>query len=81
MGKDKSLPKSRTPERWLTQVGYGLAHYKHSSSLRKFVNYRSKKFYNTGPMGLYCKYFLRPYFTDFRNKLEFLYLASFYSLV
>ncbi len=60
VGEARSLPQSGATERWFTWVGSGLTcnHYtrmdrlardKHSSLLRKFVNYGQKKFYNIGP--------------------------------
>ncbi len=60
VGKASCLPLSGGHEGYFTQVGSGLTckHYtrlekfasdKHSSLLRKFVNYGRKKFYNIDP--------------------------------
>ncbi len=59
-GKARSPPLSGVPERCITWVGSGLtckhytrlerlARHKHSSLLRKLVNYARKKFYSIGP--------------------------------
>jgi hypothetical protein len=60
VGEARGLPESGASARCFTEVGSGLTnnHYtrlerlvrdKHSSLLRKFVNYGQKKFYNIGP--------------------------------
>jgi hypothetical protein len=60
VGEARSLPKSGAPEMCFTQVGSGLtckhqtrldslARDKHSSLIRKIVNYDRKKFYRIGP--------------------------------
>jgi len=60
VGEARSLPYRGAPERCFTWIGSGhtckhwtwlerLARDKHSSLLRKYVNYGSKKFYSTGP--------------------------------
>jgi hypothetical protein len=60
VGEAKNLPYSGAPEQYFTHVGSGLtqkykvrferlAMVKHTNLLRKLVNYRRKKSYNTGP--------------------------------
>ncbi len=52
VGKDMILLLSGATERYFTQKGYGLTKFardKHSSLLRKFVNYGRKTFYNIYP--------------------------------
>jgi hypothetical protein len=62
VGEARRLPYSGTPERRFTRVGSGLTRKhlcklerldwdKHSSLLRKSLNYSCKKLYSTGPTG------------------------------
>jgi len=67
-----------------TNIRQGWKRYvgdKHSILIRMLVIYGQKMFYNIGPWDQCYKTFLRSEFTNFRNKLECLSLASLPSLV
>jgi hypothetical protein len=73
---------------WITSIAnkYGTSVVvngsgKHSSLLRHGNNYYNKKFYSKGHWGLYNKTFNGRNLQIFRNKLEYLLLASLLSLV
>ncbi len=66
VGKARNLPQNGAPERCFICIGSSitskyqtslerLARDKHSSVLRKFVNYGQKKFYNIGPRSQFYK--------------------------
>ncbi len=92
VGKARGLPKSGSPQRCFNLVGPGLAskHWtrlerlakdKHSSVLRRSVNYGHNKFYSTGPrLGSESGFFFHLFFITRANIIK-LFMAVINSVI